>query len=62
MPDYLRPKYQYYTRAKIDKLRAAGFTSPFTSLSDAVTDYVKNYLVPGHHLGDEEVSAGSQSA
>ena len=66
MPDYLRPKYQYYTRAKVDKLRSAGFHSPFTSLPEAVADYVKNYLVPGHHLGDGlgdgERSAGGQSA
>ena len=53
MPDYLRPKYQYFTCADTGKLRAAGFTRKSTPLADAVADYVKRYLVPGKHLGDE---------
>ncbi len=52
MPDYLREKYQYFTCADIDKLQSAGFTQKMTKLPDAVYDYVKNYLVPGKHLGD----------
>ena len=52
MPEGLRPKYQYFTCADMSKLRAAGFTQPFTPLADAVSDYVKNYLIPGKHLGD----------
>jgi ADP-L-glycero-D-manno-heptose 6-epimerase len=52
MPDGLRPKYQYFTCADVSKLRAAGFTQPFTPLGDAVSDYVKNYLAYGKHLGD----------
>jgi ADP-L-glycero-D-manno-heptose 6-epimerase len=53
MPEGLRAKYQYLTTANISKLRAAGFTRPMTLLADAVTDYVRNYLVPGVSLGDE---------
>lgn len=53
MPDYLREKYQYFTCAHIDKLRAAGFRQPFTPLHEAVSDYVVHYLIPGRHLGDE---------
>ena len=53
MPDYLRPKYQYFTCADISKLRAAGFSKTITPLADAVADYVRQYLVPGNHLGDE---------
>lgn len=53
MPDQLRPKYQYFTRAKIDKLRAAGYREEITPLPDAVLDYVQSYLVPGRHLGDQ---------
>ena len=53
MPETLRPKYQYYTKANIAKLRAAGYQERFTPLPEAVTDYVKNYLAPNHHLGDE---------
>jgi ADP-L-glycero-D-manno-heptose 6-epimerase len=52
MPAMLRGKYQYFTRADISKLRATGYTRPMTPLADAVTDYVKNYLVPGKKLGE----------
>jgi ADP-L-glycero-D-manno-heptose 6-epimerase len=52
MPEALRSKYQYLTTANIAKLRAAGFTRPMTPLSEAVTDYVKNYLAPGLNLGE----------
>lgn len=44
MPDHIRPKYQYFTEAKMDKLKAAGYTKPFTSLEDGVKDYVQHYL------------------
>ena len=46
MPKTLRDKYQYYTRANIRKLRAAGFTQPTTPLNEAVSDYIQNYLLP----------------
>lgn len=52
MPEVLRGKYQYYTRADISKLRDTGYTRPMTPLADAVADYVKNYLVPGRKLGE----------
>ena len=52
MPEALRSKYQYFTCADVSKLRAAGFKQPFTPLADAVSDYVKNYLALGRHLGD----------
>ena len=44
MPEGLREKYQYYTRATIQKLREAGYTHSFTSLENGVSDYVINYL------------------
>jgi ADP-L-glycero-D-manno-heptose 6-epimerase len=53
MPDQLRGKYQYSTRAVIDRIRRSGFDRPVTSLACAVTEYVQNYLVPGRRLGDE---------
>jgi ADP-L-glycero-D-manno-heptose 6-epimerase len=40
MPEYLKKRYQYFTEADIKKLRQAGFTRPFTSLDEAVKDYV----------------------
>ena len=51
MPEALRAKYQYYTKADISKLRASGYDRPITPLADAVADYVKNYLVPDKRLG-----------
>lgn len=51
MPEFIRAKYQYSTQADIRKLLATGYTRPITSLRDAATDYVTNYLVPGRTLG-----------
>lgn len=43
-PEDIRDKYQYFTEAKMDKLRAAGYDASFTSLEEGVRDYVRNYL------------------
>jgi len=40
-PAHLRPRYQYFTRAEPGKLRAAGYTRPFTPLEDGVRRYVE---------------------
>lgn len=45
IPEDIRDKYQYFTEAKMEKMRAAGCQQPFHSLEDGVTDYVSNYLV-----------------
>ncbi|PHY13023.1 ADP-L-glycero-D-mannoheptose-6-epimerase, partial [Caulobacter sp. B11] len=44
MPEVLRGKYQYFTQARMDRLRAAGYNAPMTSLEDGVEDYVAGYL------------------
>ncbi|GAA3762731.1 ADP-glyceromanno-heptose 6-epimerase [Terriglobus aquaticus] len=44
MPETLQGKYQYFTEAKMDKLRAAGYNQPFTTLEEGVRDYVTTYL------------------
>ena len=46
MPMDIRDKYQYFTEANMNKLRAAGYTAPFSSLEEGVGDYVANYLFP----------------
>lgn len=46
-PSDIRNKYQYFTEAKMDKLRAIGYIKKFRSLSEAIPDYVNNYLL--HH-------------
>ena len=43
-PADIREKYQYFTEAKMEKLKSIGYTKPFTSVEDGVMDYVKNYL------------------
>ncbi len=53
MPESLRPRYQYNTRASIDRLRATGYDRPITPLAGAVKDYVQHYLMHDHRLGDE---------
>ena len=44
MPDSLKNKYQYFTEAKIDKLRKVWYNEKFYSLEEWVKDYVQNYL------------------
>src|ERR1700733_10083994 len=50
MPESIRDKDQYFTRANIGKLLATGYDLPITSLEDAVRDYVVNYLVLGRTI------------
>lgn len=45
MPEGLRNQYQYFTEAKMDKLKKAGFPAKFSPLADSVRDYVVNYLL-----------------
>lgn len=45
MPESLRPKYQYYTQATMDKLRKAGYMDEFYTLEAGARDYVQNYLM-----------------
>src|SRR5690606_17202642 len=49
MPPAIRDKYQYFTEAKMDRLRAAGYTAPMTSLEAGITDYVQGYLATADH-------------
>lgn len=47
MPDYLKGQYQYFSQAAMGKLRSAGYVTGFSTLEDAVKDYVNNYLDNG---------------
>lgn len=49
MPEDIRDKYQYFTEAKMSKLRRAGYNEDFFSLEDGVRDYVRNYLIPAKY-------------
>ena len=44
-PIDIRDKYQYFTQADTNKLRAAGYHSPFTSLEDGIKEYATEYLL-----------------
>ncbi|HVS95354.1 MAG TPA: ADP-glyceromanno-heptose 6-epimerase [Puia sp.] len=50
MPADIRDKYQYFTQANMDKLRAAGYTDAFYALEEGVDDYVRNYLAKAAYL------------
>lgn len=43
MPEELRERYQYFTEARLDKLRAVGYAAPMTTLEDGIKHYV-SYL------------------
>jgi len=45
MPETLRDKYQYYTKADLRNLRKAGYTKDMTSLEDGVKQYVQQFLI-----------------
>jgi ADP-L-glycero-D-manno-heptose 6-epimerase len=44
MPEQIRGSYQYFTEAKVDRLRDAGYNGGFTRLEDAVASYVRDFL------------------
>jgi len=52
MPDHIRNQYQYHTSADVSRLKATGWSAPTLTLENSVSDYVRNYLVPGKHLGE----------
>ena len=43
-PAELRDKYQYFTEARMERLRKAGYDRAFTSLEDGVGRYVREHL------------------
>jgi ADP-L-glycero-D-manno-heptose 6-epimerase len=49
-PADIRDKYQYFTEARMEKLRASGYSKPFYSLENAVEEYVQGYLADGLHF------------
>ena len=51
LPEHLAEKYQYFTEAKMDKIKKTGYTQLLSLLEDGVTDYVKNYLLKEKYLG-----------
>jgi ADP-L-glycero-D-manno-heptose 6-epimerase len=50
IPEDIRDKYQYFTEAKMTKLRDAGYTAPFFTLEKAIEDYVVEYLIKNQNF------------
>jgi ADP-L-glycero-D-manno-heptose 6-epimerase len=44
-PPALRDRYQYFTEARMNRLRRAGYDAPFTVLEDGVARYVRDFLL-----------------
>jgi ADP-L-glycero-D-manno-heptose 6-epimerase len=44
IPESMRPRYQYFTEAKMQRALAIGLSQPQWPLEKAITDYVQNYL------------------
>jgi ADP-L-glycero-D-manno-heptose 6-epimerase len=51
LPAEIADRYQYFTEARVDKIKKAGYSAGITSLESGVTDYVKNYLMKDLYLG-----------
>jgi ADP-L-glycero-D-manno-heptose 6-epimerase len=45
MPDDLKGNYQYFTEARMERLRAAGFRKNATTLEAGVASYVRDVLL-----------------
>ncbi len=52
MPENIRNQYQYCTKADMTKFSKLNYSKTPMSLSDAVIDYVQNYLLSGSHVGE----------
>ena len=50
MPEDIRSNYQYFTEANLTRLREAGYSQEFTPFTEAVSDYVIQYLDKKWHL------------
>jgi ADP-L-glycero-D-manno-heptose 6-epimerase len=49
-PADIRDKYQYFTEAKMEKLRSIGYAESFFTLEKGVEDYVMNFLSKKEYL------------
>jgi len=50
MPEKLKGKYQYYTKADITKLKLSGLLCDFTPIQESVKDYIVNYIDKDNYL------------
>ncbi len=50
MPTALRGQYQSFTEARMERLRAAGYAGPFTSLEEGVRRYIQHLSQPDPYV------------
>jgi ADP-L-glycero-D-manno-heptose 6-epimerase len=50
IPPEIRPNYQYFTEARMERLRRAGYNAPFTPLEEAVRETVAQYAAADPYL------------
>lgn len=48
-PQDIRDKYQYFTEARMEKLREAGYDEPFYSLEEGIEEYILEFLRNERH-------------
>jgi ADP-L-glycero-D-manno-heptose 6-epimerase len=44
MPKYIKNQYQYFTEARIDKIKNVGYNKKFNDLKAGIRDYIQSYL------------------
>ena len=44
MPAGIHSNCEYFTQARMERLRTAGYSNPFTSVEDGVREYVQRFL------------------
>lgn len=49
-PADIRDKYQYFTEAKMEKLRSIGYDELFYSLEEGIEEYVQEFLIKGRYF------------
>lgn len=48
-PEEIRDRYQYFTEARMGRLRDAGYEGRLRPVEEAVPDYVERFLAPGRY-------------
>lgn len=49
-PEDIRDKYQYFTEAKMEKLRSAGYRREFYTLEEGIEEYVQEFLLKNRYF------------
>ncbi|MDD5507416.1 MAG: ADP-glyceromanno-heptose 6-epimerase [Bacteroidales bacterium] len=50
LPDDIGSRYQYFTEARMDKLRNTGYDVGFYTLEEGIDEYIKGYLTEGRYF------------